>query len=142
MYVLRLPVCQCARSTLRFTLKAARIGALSDVVLRKVLGAQTHERAPFLPYTTKLWGYAPVGGLRPKTDLTIMNSKLDTEVLRSSADLKPVAADLKAVAAELKAELTIQNNRLAALENKLDVFLQDLYDERVCPEGVPRVKRR
>jgi hypothetical protein len=35
---------------LRFTLKAARIEALSDFVLRKVLGGQTHERAPFPPY--------------------------------------------------------------------------------------------
>jgi hypothetical protein len=55
-----------SRSTLRFTLKAARIEALSDFVLRKVLGAQTHERAPFLPDWTKIWGYAPGGGLRPK----------------------------------------------------------------------------
>jgi hypothetical protein len=57
---------QRPHSTLRCTLKAARIEALSDVVLRKVLGAQTHERAPFLPDWTKLWGYAPGGGLRPK----------------------------------------------------------------------------
>ena len=33
---------------------------------RKVLGSQTHHRAPFLPDRVELWGYAPGGGLRPK----------------------------------------------------------------------------
>jgi hypothetical protein len=55
-----------SRSTLRFTLKAARIEALSDYA---------HERAPFLPDWTKLWGYAPGGGLRPKNKQTLRTAR-------------------------------------------------------------------